>query len=795
MKQYYGNYLGIVINGGEKDPEGRGRCQVLIPHIMPSLYEGWNKEGEDINFEIIGDGLPTALNPDIVERLTKILPWAECAAPIVGSSPSVKNGSEETRNVALRAGSFGPPPGAFTNSFGGGSDAEAVRNAFAARYGGDITSGYCGKDARDVLINLFDYPSDRESNPGANGKDWAKKLEGLGWTKVSNNPADVTPLSMGVWGSGPYGHVATGVRLSDGRTGWVGGSASITTPDSDKFLRGGGSKLNADPNNFLGVWEPPPDRLNIARSKLGQPPINPSGIAGGANPVDTNTKLDPGEETGQYEGSIAGINEQEAKKALNVQTSGEVKNAAAAYAAAVNNLKQRGISETQSKVLAAGIIGNIKQETGFNPNKTHDNNTGYGLLGWASRPGDQRLNNLVKFAQERGEAQGINYTQTVNPKNIVNAGGISINTQIDFLFGEFDGADGFYNRSDSNNSRFWNDFINSSTASDAALYLSNKVVRPSARFANNEVRQQIAENAVSALGGLDTDAVYAEAIIGNQPITRNPTKHGRADGSNTNYQALGMFGYASEGTAVWVFFREGNPLFPVYFAASYGQREWANMYSYNSPGIGAGVGGKGAIPNTEKMRMNSYGGGFESAQVSEDPESGLEPEFNFQVYGKNGSNLLFTKDHTEFNSTYNHNQRVSGDFHEITEANKETRVRGDKNTYVEQDVYVTIGNWSDEAIAACDEIQGYINEAMDVMSAAGDSGSTTAGTSTQEPISIDEAKERARAQQDEFVRQRQEIDRLQAKIDKLPPSEQAQAQENLNETIRLLSNKVAAATP
>jgi hypothetical protein len=37
---------------------------------------------------------------------------------------------------------------------------------------------------------------------------------------------------------------------------------------------------------------------------------------------------------------------------------------------------------------------------------------------------------------------------------------------------------------------------------------------------------------------------------------------------------------------LWVFFREGNPLFPVYFAASFGRNEWQNAYRANSePGF------------------------------------------------------------------------------------------------------------------------------------------------------------------------------------------------------------------
>lgn len=84
MKEYNSNYLGITINNN--DPEYRGRVQVFIPHLMPALYKDWNEKGEDINISCIGNNLDDSLTPEIVERLIQILPWAEAASPIIGSS-------------------------------------------------------------------------------------------------------------------------------------------------------------------------------------------------------------------------------------------------------------------------------------------------------------------------------------------------------------------------------------------------------------------------------------------------------------------------------------------------------------------------------------------------------------------------------------------------------------------------------------------------------------------------------------------------------------------------------------
>jgi hypothetical protein len=84
MKTYFGNYLGIVIDNN--DPEYRGRVQVFIPHIMPTLFEEWNKKGENITINCVGDNMPQGLTSEIVDKLKKILPWAEAASPIVGQS-------------------------------------------------------------------------------------------------------------------------------------------------------------------------------------------------------------------------------------------------------------------------------------------------------------------------------------------------------------------------------------------------------------------------------------------------------------------------------------------------------------------------------------------------------------------------------------------------------------------------------------------------------------------------------------------------------------------------------------
>jgi hypothetical protein len=89
MNNFNSNYVGIVIQNN--DPEKRGRIKVYIPHISASIYEKWYQpEDEDVkdkSFKFMGaeGGVKTSLTRDILDELKEIVPWAECASPLVGS--------------------------------------------------------------------------------------------------------------------------------------------------------------------------------------------------------------------------------------------------------------------------------------------------------------------------------------------------------------------------------------------------------------------------------------------------------------------------------------------------------------------------------------------------------------------------------------------------------------------------------------------------------------------------------------------------------------------------------------
>lgn len=83
MKHYTGMYLGVVIQNN--DPDKRGRVKVFIPHVSHNLYQDWYDNNEDKRFQFPGGNIDSDLSK-VIEPLKKILPWAECAAPLAGGN-------------------------------------------------------------------------------------------------------------------------------------------------------------------------------------------------------------------------------------------------------------------------------------------------------------------------------------------------------------------------------------------------------------------------------------------------------------------------------------------------------------------------------------------------------------------------------------------------------------------------------------------------------------------------------------------------------------------------------------
>ena len=98
QEKLLGNYLGIVI--ANDDPLKKGRVKIFIPHISPDVYKNWNDTSKDKKFKFLGKNIDSPLD-DIVDELKLILPWAECASPLIGEVSSGRyNSSNQASTIS-----------------------------------------------------------------------------------------------------------------------------------------------------------------------------------------------------------------------------------------------------------------------------------------------------------------------------------------------------------------------------------------------------------------------------------------------------------------------------------------------------------------------------------------------------------------------------------------------------------------------------------------------------------------------------------------------------------------------
>lgn len=100
MKQFYGNYVGIVVQND--DPERAGRVKVFVPHVTASVYKKWVERKSNKRFKFLGSNIDNTIQQtlsgngfnqtenltNIIEELKIVLPWAHCAAPLTSENTS-----------------------------------------------------------------------------------------------------------------------------------------------------------------------------------------------------------------------------------------------------------------------------------------------------------------------------------------------------------------------------------------------------------------------------------------------------------------------------------------------------------------------------------------------------------------------------------------------------------------------------------------------------------------------------------------------------------------------------------
>jgi len=873
MKTFYGNYLGIVVNG--KDPEQRGRCQVFIPHIMPSLDEGWR--GEDRKIVLTGNNLENSLSYDEILQLRKLLPWAECAAPIIGAGPAghLLEGSGEFSSAALNTGAgasgadvgdgYASDPGPVTGKLAGIQEKNAD---FAARLNGfqkeagqnginvEIVSGVRSTE-RQAQIKAQAIARGRSTFAAPAGGSYheyglAADIRatgngvsiGLGSTRDVSTPLFKEllvkyglhrPLLNYANAPEPW-HVEPSYTPTAGlgqRGAWLEnykqfGYGGIAKPDvnptfSPLSFTNFGQQMSRDNQvvpNYVNKSASSFTVINQTRDEISPGTDGPASIPG-----DRIVSLDfdgrPGGEKFANQGAYIVIpndaSEQEIQAAesyikgvVNFMRSNGLPNYKAFSGNIINGKFREGVATTGQN--GGGKKGYFhtepftKQDTAaFNAIK--NNPAGYmsvvtSTLG-SNVPGARII--APHTTSKQGAASN-GYSETRFAKEILipaagqvafqgipgagqTSGGVSFGggnaTRFLNKVGSATGQGGFnpnlpnigvfpwalsklgqqrpdlieqgYLRVVTNTSDPY--YVNSKWSPDKGpLYTVKKPLY--AQFSYNGQTYGALINDVGSAFGQQTvegssrlfdisEVGSLPGLLGLTPITRdgesgqnltgisdftiagaytdqplgvvgsgqeiyassslpivNERPFAIAPGPDTNYIPTGMFGSAREGQLVWCFFQEGNPLFPVYFAASYGREEWQNISQATSPSVGNG------IDDTWAVNWKTEAGGLRFVQTRENAEAGLEDDYISEFYGQYGGTLRFKKEGSEFFQPFHHGQQIEGNFYDVTVANREQKTGGTDNRLIEGDSYVTIGDWSQEALEAAAERQKIINEAM-----------------------------------------------------------------------------------
>jgi hypothetical protein len=775
MKKFYGNYLGLCIDNN--DPQKRGRVQVFIPHIMPALFENWNEVGEDIKMLCVGDNLPDSLPSSVVEKLMKILPWAESASPILGaSSPG---------NLISQIGSaignfFNPSPVPSPAGEGGNSTPNADEQSLfnnAAKYGpvgsgkfsrSGSDDGDCGRGSRQIIGALTNnsYFSKGIGGTGSYGglnsayagslSTGNPYLQNSGYYNTATNiPSNYTPKIGDVVAgtkSGGAGHVQ--VYIGNGK--WVSDHTQNSYYASYGNLKlhqmndvGLAAIQKASPSLYAGTTPAEPgtglERTSTSGQVSAPTPhqdensleldINKNNYGNIAKPevtLDAPVSLSLGPESNnssstgsQSRGSLGSlINPKEVVPAGDSQTRkvsvyGSIFNDFTTYldvkpeqrppeATAYWQNKGYNIPK-QEAGLAARLRGwkpilNL-QDTGrgaFLAGQGQGNLTpGFSVAIPSNNAYGLKPGGFLYVTNSAGQPVGPNggYFQVADKGNSQNL--VKLNA-LDFYSGNDPSLKEYFKGLGSENLKVQPVDITGQSAEQLKQALAQQT---------NAALESTTLTDTSRLAGAAGEDLPTQQGSG---MVQNTDKHGAMAVVNLNNMAKGVFSYPAAGAVLWVFFREGDPNFPVYFAANYGEREWQSAYRQGSeaPGMKPAPTPDNSTTSTGgMMNLNGVGGmRWEDTTVPEDP---TKDQKSLTIFGYDGSNMHFNEGYHQIFSKFDRRDSVEGDRWETTLGFKEEWVQGDSNEVCMGDVFVKIGNVSPPAVDAVTRIQQIIKECME----------------------------------------------------------------------------------
>ena len=212
---------------------------------------------------------------------------------------------------------------------------------------------------------------------------------------------------------------------------------------------------------------------------------------------------------------------------------------------------------------------------------------------------------------------------------------------------------------------------------------------------------------------------YAGGAVNASPFAvQNP--HPAIGPLNMNNMASGLFCYPNAGALLWIFFREGNPRFPVYFAASYGQREWQSVYRYsvNPDGTAQDTFGYKPVPTPEdgtisnSVTMKLGPAGAITSNYTVNPNNVLGDQAHTALRGPDGAhysmNLGYTEDHSPFDRVVH----TGGDEFKHTSGYYSFLAQGGMNIYCLGDHVLSVGDNGPSAQQAAIDINTTVRDVI-----------------------------------------------------------------------------------
>ena len=728
-------YLGLCVNN--QDPERRGRVQVFVPHIMPALYNNWNEAGKDIQINCVGDNIEGALSSDIIEKLIEVLPWAEAASPIIGTSApgnlvNSGRGIGEAIGGAVGGALFGAPGQAAGAAVGG-----AVGDFFDQS---PTTSAPVA-----VPPPTTGGPLKFSMKPGGTGGNWAGAAAKLS-TYLPRNFTTSSQKRDVLNGNQKSDHnwfAANAYAVDLGLNTDFGGSTAAANQTAIQIVNSLRAEVGKPPiSNWSEVSSPYNERtpdgyrvqviwqsanhydhIHVGAKWTGQgvPQIAASAAPNPVVPqvasdglVNTNNQ-GPSSSSGAPNKSETGdVPTGSAKDATTGLGGSYAQGQSVAPAITAGGQGISGTVSGKGTSSGAGLYSDnfvnfVKSKEGFYEKSYWDykqHTVGYGTK--AKFPGEViskqeaeiRLRaELDKAASqtnailERKGITNLSQSQKEALMSFTYNGGVGMTQQL------LDGGGG---------RRDW-----SSISEGMKLY--NKAGGKPLEGLTNRRNAEIEFGNSDGSGGFtpSESTLSAEMSPTSPPSVIDKTyPHGPVASKNTNDMPAGLFAYPSPGAMLWVFFREGNPLYPVYFAASYGQTEWSAAYRQGSPAPrmafnGEGEGGgysHGTMINPVKGgACLEFGTDYNGTDASKDNSS-------FGIFNSNKSNLMIDNKLYQIYANSDRLDYTEDDYFQTVKGYKESWIQGNSNDVVMGNVTVKIGEFSQQAMDALKELEDFSNE-------------------------------------------------------------------------------------